>query len=276
MPFVPDYLSRVRATYDAALDSADDAATINAWVKEKTGGTIEAVVDKVEPLTSYLISAVYFRGGWSRPFRPHQTEDGPFHLLGGGERILPMMRQTGKLPYAEDAACQTILLPLGTAKEFHAESYFMVALPRPGLAFADFCAAATAEWWRERYFAALQNGHRYEGELRLPRFAIDFSAELTDALTTMGMGQAFSEEADFSALSPMPAAIKQVVHKTFLAVDEEGIRAGAASSVEVASFGVPNYRPFTMVVDRPFLCAIVAARPLAWLFMGAVTSPEPA
>ena len=86
----------------------------------------------------------------------------------------------------------------------------------------------------------------------------------------MGLGIAFSGDADFSDMAPgLPLAISKVLHKTFIQVDEEGTEAAAVTSVEIRLTGAGNF----FFVNRPFLFAIVEKSSGTILFIGQVMNP---
>jgi serpin B len=105
---------------------------------------------------------------------------------------------------------------------------------------------------------------------------LEYETKLNDALIALGMGVAFDRDrAEFRELidlGPERAFIKEVRHKTFVEVNEEGTEAAAATSVE---FGVTCVQEeFNMLVDRPFFFAIRDNQTGALLFAGAVADPE--
>jgi serpin B len=113
--------------------------------------------------------------------------------------------------------------------------------------------------------------------LALPKFKITFSAKLNEALSAMGMQDAFSEsKADFSQMiKQRPAWISRVLQKTFLDVNEEGTEAAAVTAVVMATRSV-MMRPEPVVefrVDRPFVAAIVDNQSKEILFLGTVKDP---
>jgi serpin B len=119
-----------------------------------------------------------------------------------------------------------------------------------------------------------------EGQLVLPRFKVEYDQVLNDVLVALGMGIAFdSNGADFSDMCPVPPLpnvyIAKVQHKTFLEVNEEGTEAAAASLVEMRTRGRRiEPEPFQMIVDRPFVFAIVDEGTGSLLFVGSIVDPS--
>ncbi len=110
--------------------------------------------------------------------------------------------------------------------------------------------------------------------LRLPRFKMDYEATLNDALSALGMEEAFTNNANFSEMGNN-LKISQVKHKTFVEVNEEGTEAAATTSVgiELTSAQLPSQKPFEMIVNRPFFCTIRDNQTGTILFMGSIVEP---
>ncbi len=119
-----------------------------------------------------------------------------------------------------------------------------------------------------------------EGTVRMPRFRLEYDAVLNDALTAMGMADAFApDRADFTPMYAQAREaglhIKGVKQKTFVEVDEEGTEAAAVTSVEV---GVTCACPtgFYLDASRPFLFAIRERLTGTLLFAGVLRKPPEA
>ncbi len=83
----------------------------------------------------------------------------------------------------------------------------------------------------------------------------------------------FSNAADFQDMCDVPARISIVKHKAFVEVNEEGTEAAAATAV-VMTRSLDVSKRFSMVIDRPFFCAIRDNRTGATLFMGSIVEPK--
>ncbi|MFM8322056.1 MAG: serpin family protein, partial [Chloroflexota bacterium] len=257
------------AAQTARLDfSAPEAAqAINDWVAGQTNQRINRLVsaqDFIPPPVMALLNAVYFKGAWEKPFDPALTRPLDFQLPGGGSKPLPAMHRTGSYSYLSAPQAQLASLPYAGG-QFSLE----VALPAPGLTLEAFLSGLTPAAW-ERWMDELQQTRL---ELALPRLRIEQSSGLNQALGRLGMGIAFSGEADFSDLSPEQLMISQVRHKAVLEVNEEGSQAAAATAVLMARGALPNHARLT--VDRSFFCAIRHRPSGALLFAAAVYDPDP-
>ncbi len=84
--------------------------------------------------------------------------------------------------------------------------------------------------------------------ITLPKFKFSYDNTLNNALTDLGLGIAFSDNANFSLINNgVPLKIGQVVHKAFVETDESGTTAAAATSVGIVALvgkGIPaGYQP---------------------------------
>jgi serpin B len=143
-----------------------------------------------------------------------------------------------------------------------------VFLPDRGSDLGEFLTSLTAENW-ETWISKFEEGH---GDIVLPRFRLEYGANLKNALTALGMGIAFSNGADFSGMAPGDLFIDSVLHKAVVEVNELGTEAAASTAVGIA--GSASAFEFDFVADRPFFFAIREDRTEKQLFMGVVYNPE--
>ena len=268
--FLEPFLDTLAENYGAGLRLVDFAQSeaarqlINGWVSDQTAARIpellpERAVDAETALV--LANAVYFKAAWLHPFSESATTDAPFSLLDGSEVSVPMMSQIAELGYAQAPGLQLIELPYAGD-----ELSMVVLLPDEG-EFEDLAQSLDAQRL-EQWMGRLQ---RQSVALTLPKFTFDAGFELRDALMAMGMVDAFGD-ADFSGMDGTKELfIDQVYHKAFVAVDEAGTEAAAATAVVVG-------RKAPMVeqrisVDRPFVFLIRDVETGAILFLGQVVNP---
>lgn len=270
VPFESSFMERNAEYYAAeitALDFGDpEAATrINDWVSEKTEGTIETIINPPLPDTAilYLINAVYFKGTWTWEFDPEKTTDDPFHLSDGQSVSVPMMKQTVACLYLDGDGFSAIRLPYGSER-----LGMYIFLPDGDMPMADFQERLSPENW-DRWLSEFDTT---EIEVALPRFEIAYKAKLNAALQHLGMVDAFTDSADFSAMTSKPVLISEVRHKTFLKVNEEGTEASAVTLVEMIVTSDPGRTIFH--VNRPFFCAIHDSGTGVILFMGTIADPR--
>jgi serine protease inhibitor len=272
--FNPDFLARNKEFYGAEVTTLDfgdpnAAATINAWVKDKTKGKIEQIVDRIDAQSIlFLINAIYFKGAWTAEFDKAKTKDEQFTTGSGEQKQHPIMHQSGDYKYLEAKDFQAVSLPYGGGRVS-----MYIFLPAKGVKLEDFQKNLTAANWDTwmKQFAETK------GDIGVPRFKVEYEVGLNDALSALGMGIAFDpNRADFSGIAQTSdrVFISRVKHKTFAEVNEEGTEAAAVTSVEMrATSAMQPRKAFRMIVDRPFFCAIADNKSGTLLFMGAINNP---
>ncbi|AFY53009.1 serine protease inhibitor [Rivularia sp. PCC 7116] len=251
------------------LNFADTRASdqINDWVRENTEGKIDKIINKINPdEVLFLLNAIYFKGSWKKEFQSDKTAEFPFYLSSGEEKQHPMMSQSGDYTYYETENFQAVSLPYGE----NGRVSFYIFLPKQNSElklFYDNLNAANWEKWMSKFV-------KREGFVRIPRFKTDYETTLNDALSALGMQEAFSNNANFSEMGNN-LKISQVKHKTFVEVNEEGTEAAATTSVgiQLTSAQLPSQKPFEMIVNRPFFCAIRDNQTRSILFMGSIIEP---
>jgi serpin B len=106
----------------------------------------------------------------------------------------------------------------------------------------------------------------------MPKFKFSYNILLNDALSTIGMGNAFSGSADFTGINAAGGLqISKVQHKAFIAVDETGTEAAAVTSVVIGLTASLN--PSQITIDHPFLFVIREMNTGLILFAGTVNNP---
>lgn len=269
---LPGFIERNETYYGALLKAApfDDTLIplINDWVSENTDGRIDKLLEP--PLDANLAmllgNALSFDGKWEDAFPKEDTKDGLFHAS-SGDVTLPMMTRTKDGPLYKGDGVTAALLPYQDER-----TAMLVALPDGEL--GELVETLTAE----RISGWLDNMADCRLQITMPRFSMTYEADLSETYRALGVTDAFdSGRADFSALvdvSKVPEGlyVSDVMHKTTLEVDEEGTRAAAVHFFGLApKSAMPPYEP--LVLDRPFLCAIVDRPTGALLFLGTVSNP---
>jgi serine protease inhibitor len=243
-------------------------AEINQWASDQTHGRITGIADgMIDPVYTDLIlaNAIYFKGKWLDPFDAKLTKDRPFHPAAGPVKNLPMMEMSKSFTYRKGSGYQVVRLPY---KGWNLAMY--VFLPDAGSSPAKLLEIMNGDkWWP----AMMQDFSHVPGHVELPKFKLENTFKLNASLKAMGMKTAFSDKADFSGMFNDPHCISKVRQKTFVEVNEEGTEAAAVTMIGMAKSTEPEPippPPFEMIVNRPFLFAIVDARSGMILFMGVV------
>ncbi len=248
--------------------SAASPATINKWVSDHTREKITDIIPaKLDPLlVMMLVNAVYFKGDWTHPFDPKATANAPFYLLGGGSVSTPFMALEVGLDHYQTESFDAIDLPYGDG------SFSMtLILPTGRYGVDDVMKLLDAESWQRMVTGMATD----DGKIFLPSFELRTKLDLVKVLSGLGMAIAFQpEESDFSRIADRSDLhINEVLHETYIKVDEEGTEAAAATSIGLA---VTSVQPggFRLTFDHPFLLAIRERASGTLLFVGRITDPS--
>ena len=258
--------------YDAVVRQIDfyqssAADVVNDWVSKKTNDEIRGIVTPgtMRDAPAVLTNAVYFRGKFSCPFPKQETKQDIFYLTDGKEKLVPMMSQVG------------LFNSYRTGKGFEAAalSYkgsnliLFALLPRKGVRPEEVLSGeAVPELFVEH--------DEFKLDLSMPRVNVEFATNLKESLEQMGMAIAFQQtRADFSALGSHELCLSNVIHKTKLAVDEEGTVASAVSVVEVFETAplTRSTKSKTLIFNRPFGILILDRTTGASIFSGTIYDP---
>ncbi len=271
-PFKESFLNLVEKHFGGGFNIADfvgdaeaERVRINAWVEGETREKIKGLIPPggVDSITTLVLTnAIYFKGQWAARFDEERTTDAAFHGT-GGDATVPMMYQKGDFRYLENDVVQVLEMPYEGE-----EVSMLVLLPRidgpRGLEVleASLTPEVLSDWsWRLR---------EQEVKVYFPRFEMTWGTEdIGDHLAALGIHDAFGEEADFSGMTDLKDLfITSVFHKAFVAVNEEGTEAAAATAVVMARLAIVEETIFR--ADHPFLFVIRDDATGSILFMGRV------
>lgn len=270
-PVKQDFIDINSNYYEAQvkeLDFSKSSAlkTINDWVSSNTHNKIEKILDNIDPSTMMiLINAIYFNCVWEVEFDPDETYDAPFYTETGTRfGTVDMMRLESTFNVAWADNFRGLELPYKGNKF----SMFLF-LPDEGSTVNDLVEELDGETWKE-WQALFTEVKDYD--IEMPRFEFEFDRSLKEDLKAMGLEEAFSDQADFSGISDIDLLISNVIHKTYIKVNEQGTEAAAVTAVtmDVTSAGPGSILRF----DRPFLFAITENTSKAIIFAGKVSQPN--
>ncbi|MDE0014483.1 MAG: serpin family protein [Candidatus Poribacteria bacterium] len=276
--FDPGFLNRNRQFLDTEISTLDftdpnNVSTINESVAANTNGGIPNMIPAIDPATVLcLISGIYFKGSWQEEFDVLQTREEPFNHADGSITPVSMMRRTDWYPYYADADFQAVSLPFGDG-----QMGMYIFLPSRNTNLKTFLAGLSVESW-EQWMTSF---FREEVSLVMPKFKLEYAAELRNALSLLGMGIAFDRvRADLSRtrVSPQRLYLSYVSHTAIVEVNEEGTEAATgtfvfADAIAFAEEAAESIPPIPFIVDRPFFFAIRDNQTGTVLFMGVVVDP---
>ena len=269
-PVEPEFINLNSHYFDAEVNeldfgSADAVETINDWVNDKTHGKIEEIIEAIDPaVMMFLINAIYFNCVWEGEFDPDDTHQANFYNEDGSLfGKVDMMQLESNFRVANGSSFRAIELPYKNGK------FSMVLfLPSEESSVDQLVQELDGATWLS-WIESLQE--QKEFTIYMPRFEFEFERSLKEDLKAMGLDIAFMEQADFSGISPIDLYIADVIHKTYIKLNEEGTEAAAVTAIvmETTSIGPMNILRF----DRPFLFAITEKSSQSILFMGKVAEP---
>ena len=264
----PEFASVLRDRFHARVERLDfsdvgSVGRINSWVASATRNAIPQVVSsfgRYEALV--LVNAVSFRGEWRRRFDPERTAPAPFHLGSGASVEVPAMRADVTAEYRENSSFQAVALPYGGG-----DYWFVVVLPRAGVAAPDALREMDPSWFRREDFFP-----HVEGSLTLPRMTLNEDVSLLPVLHKLGLESVLKDEQAFAGIAAPPPKLSRVLHRTRLVLDEKGTEAAAATGAFAMPTSLVPDR-FDVKVDRPFAFAVVHHGTDTVLFTGWVANP---
>lgn len=269
--FLNTFVELLKTFYSSGLyptdfeqHTEDARLAINAWVAKETANRIRdlfkpGIIDPVTVLV--LCNATYFKGNWASRFDAGFTREADFYITPDRTVQVPMMTQMMKFRWKAFDRFQAIELP------YDGDDLSMVVLlPNAVDGLTGFEQSLTANnvvtWMNE-----LAEEKQSEIAILLPKFSTTCQLELAEILAAMGMPSAF-RNADFSGMTDSrDLFISNVIHKTFIEVNEEGSEAAASTGI-VMKRGGAMFR-----VNHPFLFLIRENKTGSILFLGRITDP---
>lgn len=241
---------------------------INNWVKTKTDGMIESIIDDIsENAIMYLINAISFEAEWEEIYKETNINEGDFNNLNNTTTKVEFMTSEEQKLIELDTAT-------GFIKPYKNNEYsFIGLLPNNNLSLEEVSEELTNINLKDIF----DNSKMEEIDVILPKINIDYSTDLSNLLVNMGMEDAFdSGNADFSNMATGDGNIYigKVLHKTYINVDEKGTTAGAATAVEMLmkmSMPMPKQE---LRFDKPFIYIIIDNQTNLPLFIGNINSFE--
>ncbi|HEY4196596.1 MAG TPA: serpin family protein [Mucilaginibacter sp.] len=266
---LPQFITTDSSYFHATIQGLDfnnpsSTDVINGWVNKQTNGKIPSIVGQISPGdVMYLINAIYFKSIWNTKFDASQTHPASFYTPDGSTVQASFMKGTVNYNFFADDKATVVELPYINNK------YSMVIMYPNGSNTLNNAISSmdTANW--NHY---VNNMHAVNGLVNMPKFKFSYSILLNDALSQLGMGNAFSGSADFTGINSAGGLqITKVQHKAFVAVDESGTEAAAVTSVTIGLTAVLN--PPVITIDHPFLFVIREMKSGLILFEGTVNNP---
>ena len=198
-----------------------------------------------------ILNAVYFKGEWINKFNKDLTTKKVFYNFNSEKnwKNVDMMEITKSFYFFEDSNLQVIKLP------FQKDSMSaLIILPKKSVNINEFIDILDKD--NEYLYTIINNLHFYKIHLEMPKFEINYKENLKEILKSMGVKLTFSKQADFSnIISQNDLMIDEIIHKTFLKINEDGTEAAAVTAITMNLLSMaPGFeKTYYMNVNRPFL-----------------------
>ncbi len=254
--------------YKAPFD-ASTIKKINKWVKNRTDGTIDNIVDDsiVTPnAVVVLINALCFEAEWLSPYENGEVRKGKFTSASGQKQDCDFMYGEGGWYYEDTNA-------VGFCQLYEGDYAFVAMLPNEGITVEEYIKSLNGE----RLTEMLKNPNRGVAlDTAIPKFEHEFDFSAVDTLEKMGVNRAFDQEiADFSALGTSKNGniyIGEVKQKTYISVAEKGTKAGAATAIVFFDKSSSLEPEKQIYLNRPFVYMIINTDTFVPIFMGTVNN----
>ncbi len=272
--FVPnrDFLQINADYYGAQLYQSEfDSGTlkeINEWVERETDGMIPQILDHLDDDSlMVLVNTLAFQADWEKIYENDEVFENVFTLENGTEKTVEFMYDEQN-KYFESDNC------IGFIKNYVGRKYaFAAILPDEGISMSDFLDTLTGE----KISNMLSNEKKGKVFTRIPKFKSEYKMYMADTLSEMGMPNAFSpEKADFGLMGSYDVNIyiDNVIHRTFIEVNERGTKAGAATALPTLGITVNGPDDIHIYLDRPFVYMLIDLDTNTPFFIGTMMNPE--
>lgn len=257
-----DFVSKIKEKYRGNVESvsaSDAVPVINQWIESKTNNKIKDCLDRVSSdFLMILVNAIYFKGNWATIFDKSQTAKRDFNLMSGEKVPTDFMSIQTELNFYGDENATYISLPY-----LDSSISFVIALP-------DEAGAENLKALSAKNAAKAPNSNRNQQfTLVMPKFKIEYKTELSKILSTLGLESLFKPNPELLKIAQTPDAfISEVIHQTFIDVNEVGTEAAGATAI--VSRGMSAY----LVADRPFKYYIIDGDSDMVLFAGVYNTPD--
>jgi serine protease inhibitor len=239
-------------------DKTQALKLINNWVKEKTKGKIEEILDdiKVEDI-AFLINALYFKSDWSEGFPEAFTRDDDFYTSKDEKKKAEFIADDRSVPFYLDSNIKIVDIP------FKDSTYSLTLIRQEG---------GNENLDTDIYHDLIKKVNYNRAIITFPKIKVSYNNDIIQSLKSLGMTSAFSPiAADFTSLGVASNRIfiNQLKHKVVLEIDEKGAEGAAVTSI---GFGVTSMPPY-LKFDKPFYIVLRHIQSNTIIFSGKINDP---
>ncbi|XP_041112165.1 alpha-1-antitrypsin-like isoform X2 [Polyodon spathula] len=265
---IPQFIEDIKQFYHSEgftvnfKNTSETMDIINKYVKDKTHGKITDLIKDLSPESvMLLVSYMFFKGKWEKPFEPNFTREDVFHVDAQTTVPVQMMSRMGMFDVFYDKELSTHVLKL----PYTGNASLMLLMPQKGMKDLE------EAWCKEHFTKWHRNVQRRRWLVILPKFSISATCSLQNVLSEMGITDVFSNTADLSGISEeVKLKVSKIVHSAAIDIDEKGTEAAAGTGIEI----MPLSMPPTLKFNRPFLLVISNHNTNSILFMGKIVNPS--
>lgn len=269
--FSETFSNKMQDVFGATSEIVNDATAvskINDWVNEKTNGKIPTIIDNSE-FVAMLVNAVYFKAKWHDEFRI--TEKDTFTERNGKEKSIDFMRRTDYMDYAEHNGVKMVRIPYRRFDTVYDDNgKFLETKLMKDAVINMYVMMSDNAFDAEKTIVGSAFKNTYV-ELSMPKFKIEYQLSLSKLLKEIGIVKAFVPGvAELQDMVPGEALlhIKDVLHKTYIDVNEKETEAAAVTAVGVGGSGSVRPEPIEIKFNKPFTFVIRDDVSGEILFMG--------
>uniref|UniRef100_A0A8C8C5L5 Ig-like domain-containing protein n=1 Tax=Oncorhynchus tshawytscha TaxID=74940 RepID=A0A8C8C5L5_ONCTS len=238
---------------------------INSWVAKQTNNKIKELVDSVPAHTELLLlNAVYFNGQWKMKFDA-KSKTFPFVKLNGDTVKVPVLYSAKyklAVQYVPAVKAQVAMFPLSGAS-----SLFILLPPTTKLTDLQLVEGKMTDRAVSQMVEQMNQVSPQATEVTLPKIKLDIRTEMNTLLRKIGLSELFDSANLCGLYSDNELLLTEARHRAFLSLTEEGVEAGAATSLSFSR----SFSSFSAL--RPFLMILWSDQAKVPLFVGRVTEP---
>ena len=275
------YVNTLSINYNAEIhnDSFKNASNINNFIKTKTLGLIENLIDDImvqdEKAKMVIINALAIDMEWDAKFDTNKTNGADFHLNDKTIKATTMHKKA----YDEDTlyykSDDLVALKMNLKEYGSNRLEFLAIMPENLKSYINDLKYEDITSLKSKMLKASDNKDGIS--ISIPKFKYEYSLKLKEDLIKMGIKDAFNENADFSNMTSAPEGlyINDALHKAVIEFSEEGIKAAAVTAFTAyASAALIETKPINITFDKPFIYLISDSKTGEVWFVGTVYEPN--
>lgn len=249
------------SSFSVDFYNKDSAKAMSKWISDNTNGTLAPELEIGSKQILSIINTIYFYDEWIDRFNKDSTSEDAFHT-NDKDVTADFMNQTfGSAGFARGDNFTRSSLSLKDSGQM------IFILPDEGVSVSDLLSS------KDSVQDLFESGERHYGEVvwKIPKFDFGTECKLADTLQSLGITDAFKQDADFSGITDGIAYISDVTQHTHIAIDENGVEASAFTQIDYAGAAMPEGRA-EMILNRPFVYGITSSYGTL-LFVGVCNNP---